>query len=293
MYNIIKDMKFRIFFLNRKSTLVGVISFFILSPLFGQIPPTIPSPVLPTLPTPAYPSTGINSPSLFSPNGLGNPLTPSSPQPETGWTPLSPGGNNPATIGTGSIPTKASSSVLLFGAVASSLASLMPYDPILDNHLKAPSKPMGLFGRPIKEVEQILKTFGAKPYSYAFGKYSRMCFSVYVLTLNFDRYRKLGTVEIEPIPPFSKVEPQAQAFFSRLFLSGADLGQFSTSIQPMKMLIAYEGLRSLPEKKPAKKEVIIETRFPEGFSSSPSPAPPKPSYQSNSPSPSPSSSGKK
>lgn len=117
------------------------------------------------------------------------------------------------------------------------------YDPSMDNRLKAPSGPEGLFGRSIFEVERLLRTYGARPYSYAFGKYSRMSFSVYFLTLLFDRNRKLGGVIVSPKPPFTKVEPQVQQFLLKVFLASADLSKFQTVLGPNRLEIWFEDNR--------------------------------------------------
>lgn len=116
----------------------------------------------------------------------------------------------------------------------------LQYDPALDNRLKSPTKQEGLFGMKIVEVERRLRQYGARPYSYAFGKYSRMTFSVYVLTLMFDRERKLGGVVVSPKPPFSQVESQARSFFLKLFLQNADMQKFKTVIDKRRLEIWFE-----------------------------------------------------
>ncbi len=119
--------------------------------------------------------------------------------------------------------------------------SMAHFDPQMDNHLIAPKTPMGLFGLPISEVESVLRTYGARPYSYAFGKYSRMSFSVYLLTLWFDRNRRLGELVVTPKPPISGVETQARSFLLQLFLKGADLSQFTAEFAPGTLRIKYVG----------------------------------------------------
>ena len=122
-------------------------------------------------------------------------------------------------------------------AVASGVAH---YDPNLDNRLFAPKIPEGLFGMKIRDVEGVLRNYGAKPHSYAFGKHSKMTFSVYILTLYFDRERRLGRLEVAPRPPFSSIEPNARHFLMTLFLQGADVQQFRTIISPGKLEITYD-----------------------------------------------------
>lgn len=115
----------------------------------------------------------------------------------------------------------------------------MPYDPVVDNRQRAPESPIGFFGRPVRDVERELRTMGAKPYSYAFGKYSKMTFSVYVITLSFDRKRRLGRVLVEPLPPFTQVEPKVQRLITELFLQGSDLGRFQTTFAREFLEISY------------------------------------------------------
>ncbi len=114
------------------------------------------------------------------------------------------------------------------------------YDPFMDNHLKAPIENIGLFGLKIRDVERVLRNHGAKDYSYAFGKYSKMNLSVYVLTMYFDRDQKVGGVSIEPKPPFSKIEPNARKFFMDLFLKGNDISKFRTLISSGRLELRYD-----------------------------------------------------
>lgn len=101
------------------------------------------------------------------------------------------------------------------------------FDPFLDNHLKAPPEGIrvGKFGQTIKEVENELRLLGAKNHSYAFGKYSKMVLSYYMVTLSFDVNKRLGMVEIKPKPPLNSIEPKAKDFFIKLFTEGADMTQ--------------------------------------------------------------------
>lgn len=119
------------------------------------------------------------------------------------------------------------------------------YNPEMDNFLQAPRLPIGLFGRSVKDVEGIIKSLGGKPYSYAFGKYSRMTLSVYLVTLLFDRERRLGAVRIDPRPPFVQVEGKARAFFLKMFLHQADLTQFHVVMAPEYLEIAYQSSLSV------------------------------------------------
>ena len=115
------------------------------------------------------------------------------------------------------------------------------YDPAMDNHLPTPATPEGLFGRPIRDVEKILRNLGAKRQSYAFGKYSRMSLSVYTITLFFDRERKLGMMTAEPRPPFAEIEPKARQFLLDVFLKSADMRLFRTTIAKDRLQISYLG----------------------------------------------------
>lgn len=112
--------------------------------------------------------------------------------------------------------------------------SIKVFDPFLDNHLKAPPDGIvvGKFGQRIKEVESELREIGAKNHSYAFGKYSKMVLSSYLITLNFDVNKRLGMVEIEPKPPLKTVEPKAREFFIKFFTEGADLSQIGIVVNP-------------------------------------------------------------
>ncbi|MDN5279144.1 MAG: hypothetical protein PWR01_3109 [Clostridiales bacterium] len=115
------------------------------------------------------------------------------------------------------------------------------FDPYLDNHLRAPalSDKTGLFGMPIRDVENLLREYGAKNYSYAFGKYSRMSISAYVITMYFDRERKLGGVSIEPMAPYKIIGPDARKFFLDLFLKSGDMSKFKSIISASKLELRY------------------------------------------------------
>jgi len=123
------------------------------------------------------------------------------------------------------------------GTVSGSLAG---FDPFMDNHLAAPDVPQGVFGMQVREVENILRAYGAKPHSYAFGKQSRMLLAVYLITIQFDRTRKVGAILIEPKPPFKKIESTAQTFFMQLFMRDLHPSSFRTLITPEKISISYE-----------------------------------------------------
>lgn len=115
------------------------------------------------------------------------------------------------------------------------------YDPYMDNHLKAPEadKPVGLFGLPVKQVEDMLKFQGAKNHSYAFGKYSRLTMSAYLVTIYFDKQRKVGGFLIEPRQPYKTVAPGAREFFLETFLKGADLSKFAIKMASDRLEVNY------------------------------------------------------
>lgn len=115
------------------------------------------------------------------------------------------------------------------------------YDPALDNHLVSPSKPLGLFGLKVKEVEQRLRNYGAKNYSYAFGKYSRMSLATYLLTIYFDKKRIVGGVSIVPKPPYKRIEPMARDFFIKTFLQGNKLSGFKSQLSNSLIEFKYVG----------------------------------------------------
>lgn len=98
---------------------------------------------------------------------------------------------------------------------------------------------IGLFGMPVSKVEELLRYNGAKNHSYAFGKYSRMVFSVYLVTLYFDRERRLGGFSVEPRHPYKTVEPGAREFFMETFLKGADLSKFAVTMASDRLEIKY------------------------------------------------------
>ncbi|HAE37508.1 MAG TPA: hypothetical protein DCG57_02580 [Candidatus Riflebacteria bacterium] len=116
------------------------------------------------------------------------------------------------------------------------------YDPAMDNHLKAPSQDqqVGLFGLPISRVENMLMANGAKKHSYAFGKYSRLTLSVYLVTVYFDRDRLVGAFSVEPRPPYKTVEPDARQFFMEMFLKDADLSRFEANIASSRLEVKYK-----------------------------------------------------
>lgn len=118
----------------------------------------------------------------------------------------------------------------------------MLYDPMMDNHLAAPlaAENTGLFGLSIGEVENILRANGAKNYSYAFGKYSRMILAAYVVTIYFSRDKKVGGFSVEPKPPYQTIEPEARRFFMDLFLKDADLSLFEANIGASRLEFIYK-----------------------------------------------------
>jgi len=115
------------------------------------------------------------------------------------------------------------------------------YDPMMDNHMKAPpaGQEIGAFGMPVSRVEDMLRANGAKNYSYAFGKYSRLVISAYIVTIYFDRARAVGGISVEPRPPYQTIEPEARAFFLDMFLNGADLTHFETNISSTRLELKY------------------------------------------------------
>lgn len=120
-------------------------------------------------------------------------------------------------------------------------SSIPVYDPSMDNHLKAPehSERTGLFGLTVKQVEDALRFQGAKNHSYAFGKYSRMTFSAYLITIFFDRDRKVGGFLIEPRAPYKSIEPNAREYFMQTFLKGADLSRFAITVANDKLEVKF------------------------------------------------------
>ncbi len=115
------------------------------------------------------------------------------------------------------------------------------YDPSMDNRLQSPASgdEIGLFGQGIKEVEEKMRFLGAKNHSYAFGKYSRMILSVYLITMYFDKDRRLGSVEISPQPPFDAIGPEARKFFLETFFAGADVSSFDIKIARDRLELRY------------------------------------------------------
>lgn len=113
------------------------------------------------------------------------------------------------------------------------------YDPRMDNRLVAPSQNIGLFGKPIKEIEQHLKEYGAKNYSYIFGKCSRMTLFSYVITMYIDKNRLLAGVSISPKAPLKTIEPKAKAFFIELFLEDNNMSTFETIVASDLLEIKY------------------------------------------------------
>jgi len=120
------------------------------------------------------------------------------------------------------------------------------YDPHMDNHLKTPpiGSEVGLFGHPIREVEDHLRFLGAKNHSYAFGKHSRMVISVYLVTLSFDKERRLGGVLVEPRPPYKVIGPEARKFFLDVFVGEGGLkvmNEISMQLSSGRLELKYSG----------------------------------------------------
>jgi hypothetical protein len=163
------------------------------------------------------------------PNFFGKPAEPAKPA-ASPTVPTTPGGeSSPATTPAPASPTT--------GLTSDSL-----YNPTMDNHLKAPppGKEIGAFGLPVSRVEDLLRANGAKNYSYAFGKYSRMVISAYIVTIYFDRARIVGGVSVEPKPPYQTIEPEARKFFMDLFLKNGDLSNFEVNISSTRFELKYK-----------------------------------------------------
>ena len=119
--------------------------------------------------------------------------------------------------------------------------TIQTYDPYLDNHLKAPPDgiTIGKFGLSINEIETELRKIGAKYYSYAFGKNSKMILSSYIIIMNFDINKKLGSVEITPKKPLKTIELKAKEFFIKFFTENADLSNIEISVSNNKLILSY------------------------------------------------------
>ncbi len=167
---------------------------------------------------------------LRGPSGTG------SGQPVTA-TPLGGAVGMPTTSPT---PTSTASGPTMSGlASGTGQNGLMHYDPMFDNHLTAPADAIGLFGVAIGTVEKRVRSCGGRMNSYVFGKSCRMVLSIYNVNMFFDKFRRLGRVSITPRPPFTQVEPQAQAFFTKLFLGENPPPQFGLSVRPGEFVIDY------------------------------------------------------
>ena len=120
-------------------------------------------------------------------------------------------------------------------------SGIKTFDPFIDNHLKAPPDGInvGKFGRTIKQVEDELRLMGAKNHSYAFGKYSKMILSSYLITLSFDVNKRLGMVEISPKYPLKTIESKAQEFFIKLFTEGADMTQVGITVSSNRLVLKF------------------------------------------------------
>lgn len=147
-------------------------------------------------------------------------------------------GSSGSSGGSGSSGSSGSSGGSSSGSKSS---GIKVFDPFLDNHLKAPPDgiTVGKFGRTIKQVEEELRLLGAKHYSYAFGKYSKMILSSYQITLSFDVNKRLGMVEIVPKPPLKTIEIKAQDFFIKLFTEGADMSQVGILLSSNKLELKF------------------------------------------------------
>lgn len=188
---------------------------------------------------PNYFGTPAPTTSPTTPTGAGQSETPAGESSKPAEAFGTPGGSTTTQKPTtGKTPTPATTKP----ATSAPAKPAVPlYDPYMDNHMKAPAagKEIGLFGLPVNRVEEMLRSNGAKNHSYAFGKYSRLIFSVYLVTLYFDKERKLGGFSIEPRLPYKTVEPGARQFFMDTFLKGADLSKFSITMASNLLEIKY------------------------------------------------------
>ncbi len=164
------------------------------------------------------------------PNFFGKPPEPSKPATSAPAEPAKPQAEAVAAPQSGSS-----------ASTAGSMSSLL-YDPMMDNHLIAPlpGQEIGAFGLSVRQVEDMLRANGAKNYSYAFGKYSRMVISAYIVTIYFDRSRIVGGISVEPRPPYQTIEPEARKFFQELFLSNADMSNFEANISSTRFELKYK-----------------------------------------------------
>jgi hypothetical protein len=117
------------------------------------------------------------------------------------------------------------------------------YDPYLDNHLRAPEKPLGtsLFGLRVSEAESIWRDEGARNNSYAFGKYSRLRLSKYLIELSFDKDKRVGAVKVSPVKPYTSLPPKAREYFMQIIMGDADVSHFKLSIASHELDIKYQG----------------------------------------------------
>ena len=151
------------------------------------------------------------------------------------------GGGSQSSSGSGSSGSSGGAGSSGGSSSGSQSSGIKVFDPFLDNHLKAPPDgiTVGKFGRTIKQVEEELRLLGAKHYSYAFGKYSKMILSSYQITLSFDVNKRLGMVEIVPKPPLKTIEIKAQDFFIKLFTEGADMSQVGILLSSNKLELKF------------------------------------------------------
>ena len=184
-------------------------------------------------------STGNRSQSSGNSSSSGSRQSNTSSQGSGGGSQSSSGsGSSGSSGGAGSSGSSGSSGGSSSGSQSS---GIKVFDPFLDNHLKAPPDgiTVGKFGRTIKQVEEELRLLGAKHYSYAFGKYSKMILSSYQITLSFDVNKRLGMVEIVPKPPLKTIEMKAQDFFIKLFTEGADMSQVGILLSSNKLELKF------------------------------------------------------
>ncbi|HOY66929.1 MAG TPA: hypothetical protein PLP29_08570 [Candidatus Ozemobacteraceae bacterium] len=146
----------------------------------------------------------------------------------------------PLPVSQASAPVRPPTAMTASGALAG-------YDPFMDNHLEAPVTAQGMFGIPVREAEKVFRAYGAKPYSYAFGKHSRLLLSVYLVTIFFDRSRNVGEIQVEPRPPYKIIEPTARGFFLQLITRETRPDEFETVLTPSKISVKYARSGKPPE----------------------------------------------
>ncbi|HEY9070933.1 MAG TPA: hypothetical protein VIV61_11815 [Candidatus Ozemobacteraceae bacterium] len=174
-------------------------------------------------------------------------LVPGQQATEAAYDPMAGSGYHVPAAEAAPVPSYVASPTVRPPSATIASGALAGYDPFMDNHLSAPVAAQGMFGRPVKEVERVFRAYGAKPYSYAFGKYSRLQLSVYLVTILFDRNRNVGEIQVEPRPPYKVIEPTARSFFLQLITRDTRPDEFETIMTPAKLSIKYAQMENLSE----------------------------------------------